>query len=370
MSKASDIADWGQYPPFNNNLIINGGFNVAQRGTSFTGLTGFPFTLDRWRWVEVGTSVVSVSQIVNTGLPDGPHYMKVDVTTADTSIGAADYGAILYTVEGYDASAFAWNDIYQEKRKDLVLSFWTAHTVTGTYCVSFRNDGASRSYVAEYTQTTANTWQKHIIKVPAPTDFATWVVDNGKGLQISFMLASGSNGHAPAADTWYTANYLATSNQVNNLSSTSNVARFAGMKLEVGTDATDFISRPFEEELALCQRYYEKNFSYDVAPADGVASGGGGMGVAATTTNLYCNEIQYKVTKRLALPTVTFYRGGSSTTAGRWAAWSGGWVTGTAATSVQHRSDNGFSPRLDGMSLTLGSGYLVQGYWTSDAEIT
>ena len=50
MSKARQLADNGAATP-NRNMVINGAMNVAQRGTSSTGLgasNGY-FTLDRWK---------------------------------------------------------------------------------------------------------------------------------------------------------------------------------------------------------------------------------------------------------------------------------------------------------------------------------
>ena len=59
-----------EYPPYRN-LIINGDMSVAQRGTSFTGLTGTSYTLDRWRW---------------TGYTDGS--VGTFTVTQDTTVGS------------------------------------------------------------------------------------------------------------------------------------------------------------------------------------------------------------------------------------------------------------------------------------------
>lgn len=42
------------------NILVNGGFEVWQRGTSFTGLASLAYGPDRWQWVPGGTSTVNV----------------------------------------------------------------------------------------------------------------------------------------------------------------------------------------------------------------------------------------------------------------------------------------------------------------------
>jgi hypothetical protein len=42
--------------------------------------------------------------------------------------------------------------------------------------------------------------------------------------------------------------------------------KITGVQLEAGLTATEFERRPIGTELALCQRYYDKSYSMDVAP--------------------------------------------------------------------------------------------------------
>jgi hypothetical protein len=51
---------------------------------------------------------------------------------------------------------------------------------------------------------------------------------------------------------------VATSNQVNFLSSTDNEFFLTGWQVEVGDTATPFEHRSYGEELARCQRYYQQ----------------------------------------------------------------------------------------------------------------
>ena len=72
------------------------------------------------------------------------------------------------------------------------------------------------------------------------------------------MLANAS-GRQGSADAWTSGNAYGTSNQVNFLDSTSNVATFTGIQLEVGDSATDYEHRQYGEEFVLCQRYYQEH---------------------------------------------------------------------------------------------------------------
>ena len=241
------------------NLIIGGNFdtNPWQRGTAFTGVTNNDYTADRVRCTLVGTGVVDVDKVA-----DAPSVAQVgfvvsncmswDVTTADASIGASDRYEFQYRIEGYDYAQIAQNDF--------VVSFWHKHTKTGTYCIGLRNSGFDRSYVAEYTQSVSDTWEKATIKVTASPSAGTWNYTTGRGLSFSFSFAAGSNVHT-TADTWQTGSFVATSSQVNAMDSTSNFCRFALIQVEGGTEATDFERRTFGEELALCQRYYTEQLT-------------------------------------------------------------------------------------------------------------
>ena len=80
------------------NMIINGGMTVAQRGTSFSSVANVAYTLDRIQWYDTGAGVVDMSQSTDT--PNGNFYnsLKIDVTTADSSLGAVDLYNIIYQI--------------------------------------------------------------------------------------------------------------------------------------------------------------------------------------------------------------------------------------------------------------------------------
>jgi hypothetical protein len=301
-----DTADWGHYQPQRRNILINGKFDVWQRGTTFASVTN-EYTVDRWKYTATGTMIVDMLQQSNTGVPKGMNkYLYAGVAAADTSLTASDFTQLEHRIEGLNSAVLGWHLTDQASKSNITLSFWAGHSKTGTYCVAFRNNGNSRSYVAEYTQAVANAWEYHTITVPAPTD-GTWLTDNGLGLEVSFTWASGTTFHT-TADSWQTGNYIATSNQVNAMDSTANAMRTTGVQLEVGNDATDFEYRSFGEELALCQRYFEKSYNHDVVPGN---SSGPGLHYETTETGTSggagYNNVSFAVAKRATPATINIY---------------------------------------------------------------
>jgi hypothetical protein len=136
----------------------------------------------------------------------------------------------------------------------MTLSFWHKHTKTGINSFGFTPNDSGRHYVAEYTQTTSDTWEKATHTFPVDTS-GNWLTDNGNGMTIYFVGHIGAN-YQKTPNVWGAGNGYGTANQVNNFDSTSNNMRFTGVQLEMGSTATDFEHRSYGEELALCQRYY------------------------------------------------------------------------------------------------------------------
>ena len=276
------------------NRIINGDMRIAQRGTSFAAITNATYSLDRWVWQQTGAMVCTVTQ--DTDVPNNTFQSsyKVDVTTADTSIAAGDFAFVAQSIEGYNV-------------RDLIgttftVSFWVKSPKTGTHCVSFRNAGPpDRCYVKEYTVSAANTWEYKTLTVSGGLITAgNWDWTNGVGLNICFILASGTT-FQTTADAWQTGNFIATANQVNVMDSTANDFYLTGVQLEPGTVATPFERRSYGQELALCSRYCQ------VLNHAGIFNGSSGTAFVATkwsTTDFIIINVPLVCQMRVA-PSIT-----------------------------------------------------------------
>ena len=249
------------------NLIINGAMQVAQRGQTFTSMSASAYTCDRWQLQLAGAGRPTVTQQTSGG-PAGfkDNFLRVQVATADSSVASSDMQVLKQVIEGHQA---AFTDAGTSDAKPLTLSFYVRSSVTGTFTaalyINFNNPNTV-SYPAEYTISSANTWELKTITFPAFTTSSTLASSgytNGEFYQLRFALMAGS-GKTGTPNQWNNANDFASTNQTNLFATSSATWDITGVQLEVGSTSTDFEHRSFGEELALCQRYYSKITSIDV----------------------------------------------------------------------------------------------------------
>jgi hypothetical protein len=260
MSRARDFADLAGAADAGGitgkNLIVNGAMQVAQRGTSSTGITSASYpTCDRWYFNINSAGTWTVSQ--STDAPAGSGFtnsFKADCTTADSSLAAGDYIQFQQRFEGQNLQQLKYGTSSAEK---ITLSFWVKATKTGTNVVMLYQDDAGDMINAQYTINASNTWEyKTLTFVGNTGDVIT--NDNTRGFICIWHLAAGSSRTSGSImNTWgsYTTANEAVG-QVNHADSTSNNWQITGVQLEIGEQATPFEHRSFGDELAMCQRYY------------------------------------------------------------------------------------------------------------------
>lgn len=257
------------------NKIVNGNFNVWQREITFIGIADGTYSADRWKYEKSSEAVHELDQWTDVPtVAESGSFSKysviLDVTTADGTIGSTQYVKLTQHVEGYTFQALA--------QRAMTLSFWVKSFLTGTFCVAFQNSGKDRSYVAEYTINSSNTWEKKTINILASPSAGTWNYENGVGLTVSFVQAAGASLQTTAG-AWQTGDFIATSNQVNNVGSVAHNFILSQVQLEAGSLATTFEQIPQSLELATCQRYYCKSYNQSVY-AGAVSSAGSITGTA------------------------------------------------------------------------------------------
>lgn len=240
------------------NLIINGAMNVAQRGTSETGVgsTGYKEAPDRFKIAYEGTSSqFTVSK--DTGAPDGfESSYKIQCTTADTSLAASSQVALLQYIEAQDLQQLKYGLSSAEK---VTLSFYVKSNTTGTYAVNLYSQDGSRIIGTTYSISSADTWEYKTLTFDGDTS-GTINDDTGRGLEVKWFISAGSTYTATDNTSWgaYADGKIAYGHAVDLADSTSDNWAITGVQLEIGDKATPFEYRSFADELLACQRYYRE----------------------------------------------------------------------------------------------------------------
>jgi len=239
------------------NLIINGGMQVAQRGTSETGVTSSGYkTCDRFIFSRnIGTWTIDQS----TDAPDGfSNSLKMTCTTTETPGISSEVG-FMYYPEAQDLQHLNYGS---SSAKKITISFWVKCSETGDFVLEVLQNDSLRHIGHLVTINSADTWEYKTVTFDGDTS-GTINNDNGQGLTIKWWTFI-------ASETYQATGSLQTSwgaldqggrgygQTINILDATSDYFAITGVQLEVGSQATDFEHRSYGEELALCQRYYWK----------------------------------------------------------------------------------------------------------------
>lgn len=265
------------------NLIINGAMQVAQRGTSETGVGGSSgyFTCDRWR-VDTGNTAgrVTMSQASVTDLAGFANALKLDVTTADTSIASGEVFRVGQRIEGQNLQQIAKGTA---SAKALTLSFYVKGNAAATYVAQLKDADNTRANTQNFSVTTS--WTRVELTYVADTT-GTLGDDNANSLEVMFWLHGGSDFTSGtfASNTWASetnANNYAGSN-TSIFDSTDRELFITGVQLEVGQTATPFEHESYGTTLHKCRRYcrvYNAGSNYNQV-------GGTGFGINSTTVNI------------------------------------------------------------------------------------
>lgn len=258
------------------NAIINGNFDVWQRGTSFT---ASGYGADRWQSTRVGSTCTMSRQSFTLGQTDVPGEPTYFCRMAVSSVaGASNFVALLQPIE--DVRTFA--------NRQVTISLWAKADASRPIAIALeQNFGSGGSPSAEVTNiavtktTIGTSWQKVVVTASVPS--------------ISGKTLGSDNNHQLRLFVWFDAgsNFNSRTDSLGQQSGTFDIAQ---VQVEAGPVATPFERRPIGTELALCQRYYEQS--------DGTNVGGrvGWCGYTSATIDFFATYT-FKVVKRAA-PTV------------------------------------------------------------------
>jgi len=341
------------------NVIVNGGMTVAQRGSSQTGVGIDTFTnVDRFRqFASVGGMVgrSTSTQETITDLKGFTKALKLQVTTADTSVGSTESYGLNTRLEADNILRFG---IGTANAQAITLSFYAkAPTGGGVFCAGIAMPGGG-NYFEEVTIGTS--WARHEIKIPATTtsSHATTATGTAAGIEVQITLMAGSSYNTLTNKTWSVSGAKrATSNQTNFYSSTSNNLFITGLQLEVGPQSTPFEHEPYDTTLEKCQRYYQ------------ISGTGRTYGIVFnqfTATNAYANQRWWKLMR--TAPTITM------NSLSNYNIYNTGASRGKSAVGIGQLSDNSGEFYITTDSLTAGTATHLNTNgdafcWKADAEL-
>jgi len=214
------------------NTVINGGLDVWQRGTSFTGVTNGSYTADRWKMTAFATGLnTTVTQ--DTSVPNSASKYSIKVLQAASATSVTEYAA---------RQLFETSQILQLCGNTVTLSFWYRSNLTGSHAVrlyaSPMTGGTDVS--TAFTVSAADTWEKKVINFSSfagVTTASTAPTAEAAGLDIGFNVFNSASRTTLAASDYF---------------------QIAQVQLETGSVNTSFTRAggTIQGELAACQRYY------------------------------------------------------------------------------------------------------------------
>ena len=211
------------------NAVINGDFNIWQRGTTFTNPSAGTFTCDRYSWDSVSMTGSITRQAFTPGTApvagyEGTYFARLDITSG------TQYGELVQKIEngrtnaGQTVTASFWAKLNSG------ASGWQVNVVQ-----NFGTGGSPSSAVlaGQTSFTPTASWQRFTFTVAVPSVAGkTFGTNNNSYLAMTIQKTSTT---ASQLDTW-------------------------GWQLEVGNTATAFqtATGTIQGELGACMRYAEK----------------------------------------------------------------------------------------------------------------
>ena len=280
------------------NRIINGDMRIDQRnaGASVTiGATSITYTLDRFWAFADQSSKFSIQRNAGSVTPPTGFTNYLGCTSLSAySIVSGDRFVVVQSIEGLNCADLGWETA---NAQTVTLSFWVRSSLTGTFGGSLRNSANNRSYPYSYTISSANTWEQKTITIAGDTS-GTWLTTNDTGIQVAWSLGAGST-YSGTAGAWAGSNLLSATGATSVVATNGATFYITGVQLEVGSTATPFERRLYNQELANCQRYYWK---VDGGTTTDYVALGSGVVMSTTQVRIY---VKYPVAMRAA-PTISY----------------------------------------------------------------
>ena len=303
------------------NYIINGNFDIWQRGTSQT--VDIYASVDRWKPTSAGSSKTLSRRSFGVGqyeVQGNPVYFTRIVVSS--VVGASNYVQLIQKIEGVRTLA----------GQKATLSFWAKADASKNMAIEFTQTfgtGGSPSAnvlgIGSQLISLTTSWKKYAITVDIPSIIGKTLGTAGNDvLQFNFWFDAGTNYNA----------------RTDNLGHQSGTFDIACVSLVEGDVDIKPIPRSYGEELALCERYYATGRAYTRSFASGA--------------DQFFETPVYFPTRMRAIPVTTIADGG-----GR----------GNAKDIVLAAAPTTGSTRHSITSIGVGNCMAIADIWTADAEL-
>lgn len=265
---------------YNGNVLINGGQDIWQRGTSFTTVAAYTYCSDRWYYSTSSGAKTISRQLTGdtTNLPTIQYCIRLARNTSSTDTTGFSFHTALETA---DSIPFAGQSV--------TFSFYARKgaNFSGTTVSTYINTGTGTDQAATGQNTGTWTGFTSPLNGSTFTPTTTWT-------RYSFTATIGA-----------TATQIGVGFLTSVLSGTAGAADYieiTGLQLERGSVATTFkrsngAGGNIQGELAACQRYYFRT--------TGALTYLGSGGIAGSTTQCYV-QVKHPTTMRVAPTTLDY----------------------------------------------------------------
>ena len=295
------------------NLLVNGSFLISQENPQRTEATvSASYVADQWLHNHSGMTgtMAGASFFDNPGNGDsGRYFLYERNNSANASIAAGAYANLITYIEGFRIYPLKWG---KAVAVPAVLNFKARATQAGTYSLTLRDWSGTYSFVHDFVLPAfgSGAWTNVTVPIPVPPG-GTWnFASNTGAASLAFAHSAGSTYKAPALG-WNAGNYLAGPGITNNAAVANNSLHIADMALYADPNNTgvapDYAELDWADELATCQRYYEKSYDWNIAPGT-IASNGMFSIQRCSTAAADFSTASFKTVKRVAASMTSYSR--------------------------------------------------------------
>lgn len=312
----------------NSNFLCNGGFDVWQENTSTPLTTSVAYgCADQWAFI-MAASAAATAQIYTASVPLGfTNCLKLGRTAASSLTNPIYVMQVLETVDsiklaGEIITVSYWAKIganFSGSGNNIALEIQNGTGTDQSVASFYASSWTGKNVISSANQVLTTTWTRYTKTVTVPSG----------ATQLGILFGYTPTGTASADDNVY----------------------ITGVKLEIGSFATGWLYRSFQEELARCKRYWTKTFPYSITPAQNTSTITDIEFIGLVSNGLHSTIWQFDVEMR-GSPSVTTYSPNASS-----ANWSTNVNTPIASTGTS--SPKGVALRAS-TAVTVGSGYTIQ----------